>query len=530
MRRVLPFILILSVCKLQAQITGYYGSDTNICATARDYLNDIEFDDNGNMFLTGRTDRTFPGDAEVYYFTPYIKFNQQGHVALSLRSTVAETFDIKETSDGNLVLCGTGNGLLCNTVCKKDMWIYKMDTQGNNLWGRSFGNLVNDGNDIAYDMTIDPNDNIIVAGEVYITGKDIRPFLCSLDQNGDTVWTRCYGASTGWQQGNCVTVSSGNNIYVGGSGQFSGPLIMKHYPNGDLWWAKAYSSGFGNVFGIYQLMNGSFNCVGDIVLGGVNHLCMFNIDPNGNVSWAKVITCSEANQKIFTEDTYRDASDNIYWTGYYYDGTSFTVYTPFLIKMDANGNLIWSKHYTDGDAKGKAIHPHPVQGLVWGAEFISNASPGLYSHQPEYWLIHLAEDGLTDCFSDLPLNIQNHTLTVYNKSFSRFNDYGTNDPMPDTAVHPIYKKQKCSSPFNNINEIEERFVNIYPNPSSDVVYLEMNSENIGAPYQVIDLLGRVHREGIVSNNHLRIDIADLSSGIYLLRLVGISNAYRFIKQ
>ena len=153
--------------RINAQISGIYGSDTITSSVARDYINDIEFDDHGNMYVVGRTDRLV--GSTTYYYAPILKFNPQGQLVQSIKTTIAETFSIKKVSDGNLVVCGTGNGLLCNTVCKKDMWVVKIDTSANFLWGRSFGNIINDGNDIAYDIAEDASGNIIVTGQVYIT-------------------------------------------------------------------------------------------------------------------------------------------------------------------------------------------------------------------------------------------------------------------------------------------------------------------------------------------------------------------------
>jgi len=122
-------------------------------------------------------------------------------------------------------------------------------------------------------------------------------------------------------------------------------------------------------------------------------------------------------------------------------------------------------------------------------------------------------------FNSLPKN--------YGPFYSDFINLVT-DELVNISAWP---KHDLFDTKTNVNEIQlSQSMNIFPNPSSDMIYLEMYSDHIGARYEAIDLLGRVYREGIVTNNHFRIDIADLPSGIYLLRIDGITKAYRFIRQ
>ena len=525
---ILSILCLCIMSRINAQISGIYGSDTITSSVARDYINDIEFDDHGNMYVVGRTDRLV--GSTIYYYTPILKFNPQGQLVQSIKTTIAETFSIKKVSDGNLVVCGTGNGLLCNTVCKKDMWVVKIDTSANFLWGRSFGNIINDGNDIAYDIAEDASGNIIVTGQVYITGYDVRTFLCSLNQQGDTLWTRVYGMNSGWQTGKCVAVSSTGNIYMGGSGLNSGPLLTKHSSNGDLLWAKAYSSGFGTIFGIYEQNNGSLTLAAENIVSGNNVLCVFNVNADGTLNWSKKITLNDANRKIYTRGTWEDASGNIYFAGYHYDGINYTGYTPYLIKLDASANLIWAKHYTDGYGKGSVLTTHPTQGIVFGGEHISNEMTQWWSHQPEFWLIHMDDNGQTDCFSDMPVTIQNHTLAPLTKSFTRFFNYTSAIPLPSSGLLDVYKKPTCSNTLG-ISQHEEVQFEIYPNPATSQIKIKATPILFGSSYKIYDQLGQVILKGILSDENTTIDLGNLSGGIYLFSVgENLKQKFKVIKE
>lgn len=81
----------------------------------------------------------------------------------------------------------------------------------------------------------------------------------------------------------------------------------------------------------------------------------------------------------------------------------------------------------------------------------------------------------------------------------------------------------------SINEYGGSNINIkiYPNPASDYITIsgiKKRTEN----YEVYNLIGQKMREGIISNEE-RIDIQNLSKGIYLLKFEG-ENTLIFIRE
>lgn len=73
-------------------------------------------------------------------------------------------------------------------------------------------------------------------------------------------------------------------------------------------------------------------------------------------------------------------------------------------------------------------------------------------------------------------------------------------------------------------------VSIYPNPSNGMVNIS-SGQRVGSNYFLIDQLGRVLKSGRLSSKDEHIDIGDLPSGIYSLKIIGEeSSAFQVIKK
>jgi len=67
-------------------------------------------------------------------------------------------------------------------------------------------------------------------------------------------------------------------------------------------------------------------------------------------------------------------------------------------------------------------------------------------------------------------------------------------------------------------------IDVYPNPSKDIVYIKNNSNN-NLNIDVLDITGSFIKTVTISNGQNRIDVSDLQSGIYLLKYLKESQIY-----
>ena len=88
------------------------------------------------------------------------------------------------------------------------------------------------------------------------------------------------------------------------------------------------------------------------------------------------------------------------------------------------------------------------------------------------------------------------------------------------------------SESTSINNIEQEIpFNIYPNPASDIITFETQGES-KFYYEIISITGTIVMQGVISDNKKQLDISQIPSGTYLVRINNTSgfNTARFIKQ
>ncbi len=59
-------------------------------------------------------------------------------------------------------------------------------------------------------------------------------------------------------------------------------------------------------------------------------------------------------------------------------------------------------------------------------------------------------------------------------------------------------------------------ISVYPNPATD--YINIKTESIGDTYEIINSIGQVVSSGEISDENMRIDVSDFTSGFYLVRV------------
>ncbi|MDG5492115.1 T9SS type A sorting domain-containing protein [Psychroserpens sp. SPM9] len=86
----------------------------------------------------------------------------------------------------------------------------------------------------------------------------------------------------------------------------------------------------------------------------------------------------------------------------------------------------------------------------------------------------------------------------------------------------------------NVNDLNATSsFNIYPNPSSSLLHIELNSNQTDLTYQIFDILGKqIITETLNTSSLTQIDISNWNSGLYLIKIsIGDqTETKRFIKQ
>jgi predicted secreted protein len=179
----------------------------------------------------------------------------------------------------------------------RDIWVLKLDSQGNVQWQRTFGSSLLDW---SHHVGQTSDGGYIISGATSFGlgflgggwGYDI--WVLKLDSQGNIQWQKTYG---GWSLEAPETIqqtSDGGYILVGVTQSFGfGPvdmLIIKLDSQGNIQWAKTYG-GMGVEIGFYirQTQDGGYIVSGSTSSFGAGgwDLLVLKLDPNGNVQWAK---------------------------------------------------------------------------------------------------------------------------------------------------------------------------------------------------------------------------------------------------
>ena len=94
----------------------------------------------------------------------------------------------------------------------------------------------------------------------------------------------------------------------------------------------------------------------------------------------------------------------------------------------------------------------------------------------------------------------------------------------DNSIAENWTYRYC---FDAVDEISENNAAIYPNPSNGILNISSNKKLCRC--QLFDLQGNLLIDNILSNNFSSIDIKDLNSGVYVLKLQFSDNLFQYYK-
>lgn len=412
-----------------------YAQTFEWAGTYRDMSNDmgnsLATDPSGNVYTIGYFESTadFDPGAGTSYLTSeggrdiFIQKMDAGGNLLWAKSIGGTSGDfglsIAIDPSGNLLITGSfiftmdfdpGAGtstLSAGSNGASDIFVLKLDANGNFVWARAFGGT---GYDSGNSITTDASGNIYTTGAfrgsadfdpgagTYLltglgTGSDI--FVQKLDASGNFLWARSFGG-TSFDFGSSLTVDASGNIYTTGkfqgtadmdpgagtsnhtaSGVFGNLFVQKMDSDGNFLWAKSIGGSgddgsscvsldvSGNIFitGTFQETVDFDPDAGTNNLTAIGYYDVFvlKMDANGNFLWAKGFGSLLDDRGVSLAT---DASGNVYTTGIFQEivdfdpGTGTNNLTPngqhdiFVQKMDAGGNFLWVKSFGGENVEG----------------------------------------------------------------------------------------------------------------------------------------------------------------------------------
>lgn len=225
---------------------------------------------------------------------------------------------------------------------------------------------------------IETSDNryVCVGSTLYWASQATDVWLAKIDNNGNELWNKSYDKYY-YDAGYSVVQTPDNGFLIVGYGKLTGPYynakpwVIKTNDKGEMEWDKIYDKAL--IGGSYVNINGEFMSIcksndGNYVIAGFakhNYLWLLKIDINGNRIWEHVY---QGGYLIDYGFLCKALNEGYLITCQRFSGSSFA--NIWLIRTDLSGNIIWNKNYDvvsdDGDER-----PISIQQLINGDVIIT---------------------------------------------------------------------------------------------------------------------------------------------------------------
>lgn len=346
------------------------------------------------------------------------------------------------------------------TASGADIFIWKLDPNGNFLWAKKIGG---NGNDVAHGLDIDQQGNVLVSGD-FANTTDLDPgpgtfnltpygsgdaFVVKLNPDGDFIWAIRIGGTSA-DLAYRVSCDLNGNVCIGG---------------------------FFNGTADFDPGNGTYN----ITSQGQNDIFLMKVDSGGNFQWAKGIGGSGQD---FLTDITLESGGKYYVSGIFQNnldldpGVSTSTFTSnglddsFYSLFDQSGNQVWVK--TVGSSGNDVINQ------TFGKEgnvYLTGAFSNIADFDPNSGVQNSTSNGLSDAFV-LILNSNACTYTFYDSvTVYSYDTITTYLVVTDTLI--INTLVTGLNTSNNSNTIK-----VFPNPANSHITIDYGNFVIMNGYQL----------------------------------------------
>ena len=257
---------------------------------------------------------------------------------------------ITKLSNGEFIL--TGFTSIDPGESSNDMWLVKINSDGDTLWSSTIGESEKDeGHEVIEAL----DDGYIIVGESFAN-------LIKTDNNGTVEWTKNFS-------GRFYSIDKVNDIryvLVRTSNNYNQIKLIKTNLDGDVILEHSYELGEGACVAksVEKTTDDGFIITGHIIENDNASIFLIKTDSEGEIIWTKVY--GEIDQAEYAH-TVRKTSDGGYIIAGHrtFDADHYDV---CLIKTDTDGELIWSNSFgEDGiDEYGFDMQKTTDGGFVFG--------------------------------------------------------------------------------------------------------------------------------------------------------------------
>ena len=289
--------------------------------------------------------------------------------------TNEEGFDVISTSDGGFLFVGYswsfGNA--------QQIYAVKTDFAGNSVWEKTFGGSMWE---VGYSVIEVSSGGYLIAGfsnSPGISSGNSDVFIIKIDYNGEKIWEKAYGNPTfpnhEWAY-DILETKDGGFLIAGARDRYSdgsvNGLLISIDKKGELIWEKEYPDDGNNSETFYSITksnDGNYYLCSTLNSASNNNLYqpkIIKIDALGNIGWERTLTSDSRKYHQFRATS--TLNGNVVIVG------SSSLDLPdgpkedaFLTRIDSKGNILWTNAYGsyDEDDWGWSVFETPQENIVF---------------------------------------------------------------------------------------------------------------------------------------------------------------------
>ena len=151
--------------------------------------------------------------------------------------------------DGGYVMAGFSESDdfdISDTRGSYDFWVVKVSEQGDKLWERSYGGS---GIDIAYDISLTSDRAYVITGHTISSDKEVANplgesdiWMVKIDQDGQLLWEHTYGGS-GFDLGQSVYPAKRGGYIISGNTKSTNGHVSDYFGENDMWVLRTNDAG-----------------------------------------------------------------------------------------------------------------------------------------------------------------------------------------------------------------------------------------------------------------------------------------------
>lgn len=382
---------------------------------------------------------------------------------------------LKMTIDGNYIFAGS---VIDSATGLSDALIVKLNNNGDTIWTKIVSGVRRD---VFKDIDVYNDGSMMAVGFTNSTGNiNGNLYAVRFNQSGTIIWEKNYGGS-GLEEAFSVKVTPDGGFIAAGVTDSYGPnlrnaWIIKADQTGDLQWQKTFGTNGDDLMAkialsqdggyyLYAAFDSSFGNGPD-----PTDNVIIKLNSQGNVVW-RVDMLADDERVI---NSLIEFGSFLSFVGITKESESGN-YSGWLVKMDLSGAIVWERVYEYSQLNPVAWFNDLKITNDNGYIITGTANnPGtIFANRQDFWLVKVDSNGC------------------------------------------LYPTAAC---VTGIKDVQMESVNIYPNPTTGTITVNLPNNVLAAELVLINLMGQRVLTAFITDGQGKVDVGDLPSGVYIYHI------------